>query len=107
MQDLSSALTLSNLRGGHTITDRDRLSIEVLQTDGDIVLHGHLDLLLDEAGGERADKLVENIVLRVTDGELESVNLDIDVLDLEDGGLVFVGGDEVYGSLILSLVQLP
>ena len=38
-------------------------------------------------------------MFRVVNGELESVNLDDDALDLEDRELIFVGGDEMHSGL--------
>lgn len=104
LQDLGAALSLGDRHSGHTITDRDELSIVVLEAGGDVVFDRLLGLFLDEAGSEGTNELVEDVALRVTDGELEGVNLDVNVLDFEDGSLVIVGRNEVYSRLEVLLV---
>lgn len=96
-EDLSARRLVAILRLRHTITNTDELSINVFETGADSVLNSLLDLLLDETSGEGADGLVKKLVLRVTDRELEGINLDIDILDVEDGGLVLLSGGEVDG----------
>lgn len=79
-------------------------------------------MLLDETGGERLEGLVEEVVLaleegnsrmsvkkvrnwmlherwtHITDGELERIKLNIDVLDVEDARAVLgIGRDELNG----------
>ena len=55
-----------------------------------------MNLFHEESGGERFESLIEKIVLRSTDGELQAVDSDD---DLEDGRFVFVSQDEVYSRL--------
>jgi hypothetical protein len=95
LQDLGARSIVVGLSLGHTIANLDELSIDVFEASPDRVLDGLWDLLLDEPSGERAEGLVEQVVLRVADGELERVDLDGDVLDVEDGGLVFAGRGKV------------
>jgi len=73
----------------------DKLSVNILEPSPDRVLDSFRDLLLDETSGERSERLVEQVVLRVANGELKRVDFDGDVLDVEDGGLVFAGGCEM------------
>lgn len=95
LQDLRAGGGIVRLGLVHTIANEDELSVNVLQASPDRVLDSFRDLLLDEARGEWAEGLVKEVVLRVADGELEGVDFDGDVLDVEDGGLVFAGGGEV------------
>jgi hypothetical protein len=52
-----------------------------------------LDLLLDERGSEGLNGLLQEVVLQVADGEIESGDFDDNVLDLEDGRLAL--GDKM------------
>ena len=54
-------------------------------------------LALDEAGRERLERLVEEVVLRISDRKLERVQLHVHVLDLEHAGLVLLRAREVHG----------
>ncbi len=58
--------------------------LEVFETCLDGLVDSSLDRLLNDASSNTFDELVEQVVLRVTDGELHGVNIDVDVLDLED-----------------------
>lgn len=71
----------------HPVTNADELSIDVFHTGGDGVFDGFLDLALDETGSEGFKGFVEGIVLGVADGELERVELHVDILHLEDGAV--------------------
>lgn len=95
MQDFGARFALGGLRGIHAVSDADKLSVDVLHTCGNGILDCLLNLLLDEAGDERLERLVEEVVLRVSNGELESVNFDVDVLDFEDRRFVLASGDEM------------
>lgn len=55
-------------------------------------------LALDETRRERLERLVEQVVLGVADGELERVKLDVDALDLEHARSVLLRAAEVHGS---------
>jgi hypothetical protein len=83
-------LAFGGLGLSHTITDADKLSIDVLETSPQRVLDGLLDLPLNETSGERFEGLVEEIMLRVADGELERVNLDVNVVNSEDGRAILL-----------------
>lgn len=83
----------------HLVTNADELSIDVLQTGLDGVSDGLLDLLLDQTSSQWVESLVEKVVLGVTNVELEGVDLDLDIIDLEDGGVVLAGRDKSSGSL--------
>jgi len=83
----------------HPVSDRDKLPVDIFHTRCDSAGDRFLDLPLYETGGKRSESLVQEVVFRVTDRELERVNFDMDVLHLEDRALVLVGGHEVDGSL--------
>lgn len=59
------------------LRDTRKLSMNVLEPGADASL---LDLLLNEPGGERLERLIQEVVLRVADAKFERV-------DLEDGDL--------------------
>lgn len=80
----------------HTVAHADELSVDVFHAGGDSVFDGLLDLTLDETGSKRFKSLVEGVVLRVADGELEGVQLHVDILHLEDGA---VGEERTLASI--------
>jgi len=84
-EDLSARSLIAVLSLSHTITNANELSIDVFETSTDRILNGLLDLLLDETSSERTDGLVKELVLGIADGELEGVDLDVDIFDVEDG----------------------
>jgi hypothetical protein len=43
---------------------------------------------LDEPGGERSEGLGQDVAVRATDGELERINVDMDIVELEDGSWI-------------------
>ena len=88
LQHLSSGYTLSGLGLVHAIANSDELSVDVLETGPQRLFDRLLDLLLDETSSERTEGLVQEVVLRIADGELERVNLDVDIVHFEDRGFV-------------------
>jgi len=99
LQHLSSGYTLSGLGLVHAIANSDELSVDVLETGPQCLFDRLLDLLLDETSSERTEGLVQEVVLRVADGELERINLDVDVVHLEDRRFVLGRCDEMNGGL--------
>lgn len=67
-----------------SVSDLDELVIEVTNSGSDGIVNGGLDGLLDGTGSDRLDKLVEQVVLRVSDRESEGVNGAVDVVDSDD-----------------------
>lgn len=55
--------------------------------------------LHDETGDEGTNDLVKEVVLRVADEELESIDWNDVVFGLGAGGFALVGGDEVNDGL--------
>jgi hypothetical protein len=68
----------------HSVSDLEQLLVSLIQSGSDGGRDGGLDSLLDDAGGGASDKLVKQIVLGVSDGPFEGVNVNLDVVDLED-----------------------
>jgi hypothetical protein len=99
LQHLASTFAFGDLSARHAVPDSDELSVDVLHAGGDRAANGLLDLFLDEARSERLESLVQKVVLRVSDGEFESIDFDDDALHFEHRGFVLVRRDEVDGSL--------
>lgn len=87
----TASVILSNLFACHTIPDNNELSIDILHADGDGILDSLLNLLLYEFGNEILEGVVKEIMLRVADEEFETIDLNLDILDFEDGRLVCAG----------------
>jgi hypothetical protein len=68
-----------------------QFTISPFESSADTILNGLGNLTLDEASGKRAESLVEDIVARVADRELESINLDVYILDTEQALLRRLG----------------
>jgi hypothetical protein len=83
LEDLGAALALVDLGLGHPVANADELAVNILHASLNGVSDRFLDLLLDETGREGLQRLVQEIVLRVPDRELERVDLDDDVLHFE------------------------
>lgn len=71
----------------HTVAHADELSVDVFHAGSDGVFDGLLDLTFDETGRKGFEGFVEGVVLGVADGELEGVQLHVDILHLEDGAV--------------------
>ena len=99
LQHLASTLAFSDLGARHAVPDSHKLSVDVLHAGGARTAYGLLNLFLDEASSERPEGLVQKVVLRVSDGEFESIDFHDDALDFEHGSFILVGRDEVDGSL--------
>ena len=69
-----------------------KLAISIFESRADGIFHSLGHLLLDQASGQRAEGLVEEIVTAVTDGEFEGIDFDVDVLDAEQTALRLGGG---------------
>lgn len=85
LEYLGPALALVDLSFLHTVTNTDKLSIDVLETSLDSTFDCLLQLLLDKTCREWAEGFVEQVVLRVPNAELEGVDLDVHVLNSENG----------------------
>jgi hypothetical protein len=68
-----------------------QFTISPFESSTDTILNSLGNLTLDEASGKRAESLVEDIVARVADRELESINLDMYILDTEQALLRRLG----------------
>jgi len=84
LQHLGATLAFGGFSLRHTISDANKLAIDVFQAGSDGLSNGLLDLLLDEASSEGFHGLVKEIVFRVTNGEFECIDLDDDALNFED-----------------------
>lgn len=95
---LGLSLTLFAFLGlslGHTVTNANKLPVNILETRSDAVLDGLLYLLLDETSGKWLQSLVQEIVLRISDRELERGDLGVHGLDLEHRGVVLRRGHDL------------
>ena len=70
------------------------MSIHVFETGPYAVFDSLLDLLLDETGGKRLESLVQEIVLRIPDRELERSDLGVNGFNLEYRRVVYGRRDE-------------
>ena len=95
LQGLSTVLVLARLCLVHSVPNPHELPVNVLQRCAHGIRDRSLQLLLDQPRGEWPERLVQQIVFRVTDSELERVDLDLHVLDPEHARLVFPGGRDV------------
>lgn len=104
-QNINLPFILTPLRTVHPLSNANKLSINVLQPSRQRVLQRLLDLPLHEARREGLEGLVQKVMLRVPNGELERVDFDVDRLDFEHGGPVMLGwGYQDDGRLLNSLV---
>lgn len=91
LEQLLEGLSAVGVRTGggfvHTVANADELSVNVFHAGGDSVFDSLLDLTFDETGRKGFESFVEGVVFRVADGELEGVQLHVDILDLEDGAV--------------------
>jgi len=85
--------------GLNALPHTHKLPVDVLQASDKRVPNGLLYLFLDETSGERPQGLVQEMVVRVADGELEGVNFDLHVGNFEYGGGVFARQDELDSGL--------
>ena len=58
-----------------------------------------LDLAFHKPCGERLQRLIPKVVLRVPDAEFQGINFDMHVVHLEDRRLVLASGHEGHGGL--------
>ena len=95
LQNLRARLVFGSLGLVHPVANTNELPVDIFETRGDRVCDGLLELFLHETSREWAQGLVQDVVLRVANRELEGSNLDIDVLHLENARAVFVCGDDM------------
>lgn len=75
------------------------MSINVLEPSRQRILDRLFDLPLDQNGGERTKRLVQEIVVRIANGKLESADFDMNVMYFEDGGAITGCGVEFDSGL--------
>jgi len=83
---LARGLTIFALLGpglSHSVANSDQLSINIFQASSDTILDRLPYLLLNETRGEWLQSLVQEIVLRIPDRELERSYLGVNGFDLE------------------------
>jgi len=85
LESLSSSSLVRLLGVIDSVSDLDELVIEVTDSGSDSVVDSGLDSLLDDTSSDRLDKLIEQVVLGVSDGEGEGVNLSVDRVDSDEG----------------------
>lgn len=71
-----------------SVSDICELLIELYQRLADGQLHSFCNRILDKRSGSRSDQVVQEVVLGVTNLELQVVNLNVACADLEDRVLV-------------------
>lgn len=67
----------------HTVTEVNKLDIQLLKSLTDTLFSCLANLLLDQTSSEGTEDLVENVVLGPTDRKVELVHLGLDLLDGE------------------------
>ena len=85
LQSLSSSSLVRLLGIIDSVSDLDELVIEMTDSGSDSIVDSSLDSLLDGAGSERLDKLVEQVVFRVSDSEGQGVDGGVDRVDSDQG----------------------
>jgi len=80
LQSLSPGGLIAPLGLVQTVADLDQLVIQVADGLADGTVDGGLDSTLDDTGGSGLDELVEQVVVRVGDRELQSTNVGLDGL---------------------------
>jgi len=85
LQSLSSSSLVRLLGIVDSVSDLDELVIEMTDSGSDSIVDSSLDSFLDGAGSERLDKLVEQVVFRVSDSEGQGVDGGVDRVDSDQG----------------------
>jgi len=85
LESLSSGGLVRLLGVINSVSDLDELVVEVTDSSPDGVVDSGHDGLLDDTSSDALDKLVEQVVLGVSDGEGEGVNLSVDRVDSDEG----------------------
>ncbi len=85
------ALVIRILSAAHPVPHGHKGAIYVLEKSPDPIADCFFDLPFDQAGGEGSERLVQEVVLRFPDSELECVHFHVDALDLEHGRWVVCG----------------
>lgn len=81
---LGSGRIVALLRLLNVVSDLSELVVKVTEGGADGNRDGSGNSLLDDTGGSSSDELVQQVVLRVSDGESEGVNLSLDIPDSEN-----------------------
>lgn len=90
LEDLPAARAVGRFGTFHAIANGHELTIDVFHSGSNGIPDNLLNLPLDEASSERLESLVQEVMFRVTDRELQTVDFDDNFLDLEDGRLILV-----------------
>jgi len=85
LESLSSGGLVRLLGVIDSVSDLDKLVVEVTNGSSDGIVDSSLDSLLDDTGSDALDKLVEQVVLRVSDREGQGVDRGVDRVDSDDG----------------------
>ena len=116
LQSLSSSSLVRLLGIVDSVSDLDELVIEMTDSGSDSIVDSSLDSFLDGAGSERLDKLVEQVVFRVSDSEGQGVDggvdrvdsdqrvsLPLDRLELDINRHTLAGEDDIGDTVVLEL----
>jgi hypothetical protein len=111
LEFVSSSSLVGPLGLVHSVSDLGDLVVNVLESGSEGTVDTGLDGLSDGRGSDGLDELVQQVVVRVSDGELQGVDVDIDVLDREGAVTLVVGlegdcGGERGQSVTASLAML-
>jgi hypothetical protein len=85
LESLSSGSLVRLLGVIDSVSDLDELVIEVTDGGSDSIVDSGLDSLLDDTGSDALDKLVEQVVLRVSDREGQGVDGSVNRVDSDQG----------------------
>jgi hypothetical protein len=91
LEFVSSSSLVGPLGLVHSVSDLGDLVVNVLESGSEGTVDTGLDGLSDGRGSDGLDELVQQVVVRVSDGELQGVDVDIDVLDREGAVTLVVG----------------
>lgn len=91
LEFVSSSSLVGPLGLVHSVSDLGDLVVDVLESGSEGTVDTGLDGLSDGRGGDGLDELVQQVVVRVSNGELQGVNVDVDVLDREGAVTLVVG----------------
>lgn len=91
LQLVSSSGLVGPLGLVHSVSDLGDLVVDVLEGGSEGTVDTGLDGLSDGRSGDGLDKLVQQVVVRVSDGKLQGVNVDVNVLDGESRVSLVVG----------------
>ena len=81
------------------------MAINVLYPCDNQILNSLLSLFLDESSGERFENLIQKVMLQSTDGELQAVDFDDDLVTLKIDDLSLSAKTRCTVTYMMTLMQ--